>query len=606
MLGMTSSNVQEFILPDNLYKGMANKQAAELKKWTESLRKSQSNVISQLLAKGHGAAATLRLPPPNVADPEAYFAKRFADYTAAKQAAKHSLWEVMKAASRMKKAGVTSQIGFNFYDLRGPVQLLFPVNTPFRNMTTREPQVNAGVGTLAHWQRTTSPGYAYAGVPEAQRAQITTPNMVPAYAAYKEFGTEGQVTYTAEFAGEGFNDNLATERLSTLLTLFLAEEGQILNGNSGTGQVSNGYQLGTGPTPTAVLTTATSSIPSTIPTGTDITLWCVALTAMGSPQNPQYGYYNAPLTVAGGLTPTFTYNSPGTGNAVTITGGTSALSAVSNTVVTTGTDTQYVAASVTPKKGAFGGYAWFVSSNATPTTANAYLYAITPYPSVNITSVPAVTQTAAAFVAAGGNVDQSANPLDFDGLLAWAVTYGQYSDLQGGTLTPEGNGRVAQVEAMLQSLYNVFQAGVDEIWGDVIGVTCLEQAVLYGGTSATGYQFIMQRDMQNNILAGYVVSAYQSRYAVGNPLGGRQIPIRLHPMLPPGTLLFNIRTIPDGYGNSRLKFIYGLLLQRDYYGIEWPPTGRQFNFGTYIHETLAHQFPGLLGVITGIGPFQAP
>ena len=601
MIGAVGGNVAEFILPDNLYKGMANKQAAELKKWTESLRKNQSNLVSQLLAKGHGAAASLRLPPPNAADPEAYFAKRYADYTAAKQAAKHSLWEVMKAASRMKKAGVTSALGFNFYDLRGPVQLLFPVNTPFRNMTVREPQVNAGVGTLAHWQRTTQPGYAYAGVPEAQRAQITTPNMVPAYAAYKEFGTEGQVTYTAEFAGEGFNDNLATERLSTLLTLFLAEEGQILCGNSGTGSVSNGYQLGTGPTPTV----ADSTVAGALAQGDDVIVYCVALTAMGNPQNPQYGYYNAPLTVAGGLTPTFTYNSPGTGNAVTITGGTSALSGVSNTHAVPASGS--VAATVTPKKGAFGGYAWFVNYNNVGTgTANAYLYAITPYPSVVIDTVPAVTQTAAAFVAAGGNVDYSNNPLDFDGLLSWAVTFGQYQDLQGGSLTPEGNGRVSQVEAMLQSLYNIFQAGVDEIWGDVIGVTCLEQAVLYGGSSATGYQFIMQRDMQNNILAGYVVSAYQSRYAVGNPLGGRQIPIRLHPMLPPGTLLFNIRTIPDGYGNSRLKFIYGLLLQRDYYGIEWPPTGRQWNFGTYVHETLAHQFPGLLGVITGIGPFVAP
>jgi hypothetical protein len=47
-------------------------------------------------------------------------------------------------------------------------------------------------------------------------------------------------------------------------------------------------------------------------------------------------------------------------------------------------------------------------------------------------------------------------------------------------------------------------------------------------------------------------------------------------------------------------------MQRDYYGIEWPPTGRQWNFGCYVHQTLAHQFPGLLGVITGIGPFIAP
>ena len=65
-------------------------------------------------------------------------------------------------------------------------------------------------------------------------------------------------------------------------------------------------------------------------------------------------------------------------------------------------------------------------------------------------------------------------------------------------------------------------------------------------------------------------------------------------------------SVPPGYSHSRLPYIYGMLVQRDYYGIEWPPVFRAWNFGTYVHETLAHHFPGLLGVITGIGAFVAP
>lgn len=590
--------MSEIVLQDDAYRGFTATQTAAVKDWVKTLKKSHSKTLENLTSV-KGSIATLRLPP--FGRSEGDLEKRLTLYDKAYECAKHTMWEVMKSSSKMKKAGVNSGIGFNFYDLRGPVELLYPFYTPFRNFTPRPAPPNTGVGTAAHWQRITQPGYAYPGVPEAQRAQITTPNMVPAIATYKEFGKENQVTYTAEFAGEGFNDNLATERLDGLLGLFLAEEAQILNGNGGNGTGSNGFQLGTGPTPVVV----DSALTGTLTPGGHITVWCVALSAMANPQNPQYGYFNAPLTVAGGLTPTFQYNAPGTNLPINIAGGTSIISAESNVHVVPASGS--CAVSAPAKKGAMGGYAWFVSNNDSPTTANAYLYAITPYPSVTVLAAPnSGYQSASQFVAAGGNVDESANPYDMDGLFAWAVQYGQWQDLQGASLTSQANGKVLEVENMLQTLFTLFQTGVDEIWGDLIAVECLDNAVRYGGTSATGFQFIANRDGQGNLLGGFLVSGYLSRYAVANPLGAGVLPIRIHPMIPPGTLLFNIRTVPPGYSHSRLPYIYGMLVQRDYYGIEWPPVFRAWNFGTYVHEVLAHKFPGLLGVITGIGPFVPP
>lgn len=600
-----TKGMSEIVLRDNAYDAFTKSQQSAVKAWVGSLQKSHKDLYGKL-QKSALQTKSLKLPANFGSMGDSAFADRQKKEEDNFEMAKRYIWQVMKSSwkdSATRKAGVTSSIGFNFYDLRGPVELLFPFYTPFRNFTPREPRVNAGVGTAAHWQQIKNPGYAYPGVPEAQRAQITTPNMVPAIATYKEFGKENEVTYTAEFAGEGFNDNLATERLDGLLALFLAEEAQILNGNGGNATGANGFVLGTGPTPTLTLNTAAS----TLPTSTSITVYCVALSAMANPQNAQYGYYNSPLTVAGGLTPTFTYAAPGSNQNITITGGTSALSAASNTVETTGSDTQTVSAAITPKKGALGGYAWFVSSNASPTTANAYLYAITPVATVTITSLPSNTnQSAATFSTAGGNVDQSGNPYDMDGLFSWAVTYGQWVDLEGASLTSLANGKVLEIENMLSTLFTLFQTNTDEIWGDQIAVECLDNAVRYGGTSATGFQFVANRDGQGNLLGGFLVSGYLSRYAVANPLGANTLPIRIHPMIPPGTLLFNIRTVPPGYSHSRLPYIYGMLVQRDYYGIEWPPQIRAWNFGTYVHEVLAHKFPGLLGVITGIGPFQVP
>lgn len=51
----------------------------------------------------------------------------------------------------MQKAGVNTAGGYNFFDLRGPAFLEYPVNVPFRNSLARVGRVNDGYGTAAHW-----------------------------------------------------------------------------------------------------------------------------------------------------------------------------------------------------------------------------------------------------------------------------------------------------------------------------------------------------------------------------------------------------------------------------------------------------------------------
>jgi hypothetical protein len=70
-------------------------------------------------------------------------------------------WALAKAgytdylnAKLTKSPGVSTGTGFNFYDLRGPSFLIYPVNTPFRNSLPRWNRVNDGVGTAAHWMAT--------------------------------------------------------------------------------------------------------------------------------------------------------------------------------------------------------------------------------------------------------------------------------------------------------------------------------------------------------------------------------------------------------------------------------------------------------------------
>jgi len=502
---------------------------------------------------------------------------------------------VVTGQANMQKAGVTSALGFNFYDLRGPAYLLYPVVTPFRNSIGRQGKVNAGVGTAANWKATRNPGTPYPGVPEGQRAQVGTPDEINYFASYKELGDERSVTFTAEFAGEGYTDNLADEHLRGLHSLWLQEESLILFGNSGTASGNNGFALGTAPTPTITAATGGFANASTV------SVCCVLLTAMGYPATGQYGYLGGTKpTPTTGLTPTFSYNAPGTGTSITINGGTSAVSAMS-AVTTVSGGNGLLTATVTGYPNGVFGYAWYVNTTdaSAPTKANAKLAAITQFPSYTFgVAPPSGNQNAAA---TGLNVDSSYEPYDFDGLFTYAANYGIWTDLKGASLTTNVGGVVVEVENILESLYQQFQLGVDAIWGSPDAIKSFSQAILANGSAATGYLLSVDGTKSNGVIGGVIATGYNSRYAANNPTGAGIIPLKMHPMIPPGTLYFDIATNP--YPSSRIPAVRTMLMQRDYYGIEWPLVSRAWTFGTYVHECLAHYIPWATAVLTGIGPY---
>jgi hypothetical protein len=525
------------------------------------------------------------------------------------------------------KAGVTSSLGYNYIDLRGPAVLAYPVNTPLRNSMSRNGKVNLGVGVMAQWKTTKNPGYSYVGAIEGQRAQIGTPDENDYFAKYAELGHERLVSFTAQWAGEGFTDNLGDEHIRGLNVVFLGEEAMILTGNGGIGTGKLGTQFnGSGgatatPTPTgAVAATHTvgvagnlstvgfADLPYTtaLTTSNFVSVAVVPLTAMGNPANPQYGYTGIPPTIGGGLVPSYTYNAPGTAQTITVNGGVGKISPISTPVQATSgnlTIKFQVPAGSLPIKNCYG-YAWFVDveSSNTGSLAAATLAGITTVPFCYVSG----TSTGAyAGNSAGLSTDNSYNTTDFDGLLTYAAKSGYYVDLYGGSLTSEKNGRVLEIENMLLYFFQNFQTSPTRLWCSADAANALDQAIRWSGAGTggafSGFQFMVNRDQQGNMLGGFIVANYQSRYAVANPTGGTVIPISIHPMMPLGTIYADFEEIP--YPTSRAPFSRGLDIQREYYGIEWPMTQRAFPWGTYVQETLAHYFPWLSAVITGIGPF---
>lgn len=517
--------------------------------------------------------------------------------------------ELIKAqTSEMAKAGMTTSLGYNFFDLRGPAYLVYPVNTPLRNSLARMGRVNDGYGTAANWKATKNFGTAYIGVLEGQRNALATPDENNYIATYKEVGIERGATFTSQFASEGYTDAVADEHLRGMHELWLGEEGLMLGGNSGTAAGNNGFALGTANTPTATLLVLAGLIPN----ATNVSCRVVELAMLANPQNTQYGYGLFP-TVAAGLTPSYVRTNYD-GSTTTINGGMGQISAASNVVVTAGGSNQ-VRFNVTPKAGAVA-WAWYVdvTDAAGPSAANAILSAITTVPSLTYNlAAPAGTQPGNS---AGLNADHSFNTADFDGLLTYAANAGMWSNLYTGTnqgyglsqaptasttgLTPLSNGRVKEFELILAALWNQFQAPVQTIWCSADAKLSASDTILAAaGTVPTAFHFNFTRDSQDRILGGFTVDAYKSQYAM-DPSGAAAIPLRIHPQLPPGTFYFDISENP--YPSSRLPFVRGMLVQRDYYSIEWPLVTRQWTFGTYCHEVLAHNVPWITAVLTGVFP----
>lgn len=510
-----------------------------------------------------------------------------------------------EAMTKTNPPGIGTWVGFNFYDLRGPAYFIFPLLTPFIQMIPKRGKVNAGVGTVAHWKATRNPNstYIYAGVQEGQRNATATPNEVDYLATYKELGMEGGNTFTSQWAGEGYTDNLADEHFRNLARLRLQEEMMTLLGNSGTATGNLGFQLGQAPNVTAALATSdTFNTPASagLATNTNVSAAVVAITGMGVNPGGQAGY-NAPPTVATGLVPTSTRTNVD-GTTLAVNGGTSAISNVSNAVITNST-AKWVKLTCAAVKGAVA-YAWYISTTNTTTAAdtiaNCLLAGITSAPVFVVGAVAAGTQRGNA---TGLNTDFSSQTTDFDGLLTYAFTNGYWNDMGYGSLTPTGNGQVKEIEADLQYLWNNYQAQPDAIWCSADVRAALDSAVIFSSTGTNSYIFQYQRDGQGTVLGGFLISGYKSKYSI-NPAGGSEIPIRIHPMLPSGTLFYDINTNP--YPHSRVPAVREFLTQRDYYAIEWPIVTREWTYGTYVHEVLAHYMPWITAVRTGIGPFVAP
>lgn len=491
--------------------------------------------------------------------------------------------------------------GINYYDLELGAKTLVPVITPLRN---KIPRVSGKGGIQANWRgivglNATAVGGAVADGIRNAFVQTTTRDFI---AAYKQVGLEDYVTFGADLAAQGFDD-LKALSVRNLLWATMIEEEWLTLGGLGTAALTT-------ITPTPSLAAAAAGSGSLVNT-TTYAVACMALTLDGYRRT----------TISGGVPGQITFTTADGTAGQLYNAGCAKISAVATLAATA---TGIINASVTTVPGAVA-YAWFWYAGSTHGLE--VLGAVTTVPYYSITALPTGTQTVNSIPgyagAVGNAVDFSQNSNAFDGLLSMCAlssyqpnvtilgsptTPGPWTQMAIGTvsgttgqyvptyLTADGSGGIVEIDAVLKWFWDTYRLSPTDIYVSSQEQTNISKKVLVGPSAGSANaRFVF--DVQQGVVAGgYMVKSYMNRYSMS---GAKDIPIHLHPNMPPGTLLFYTDVLPYPLSNVSNVLQYRLL--RDYYQIEWPLRTRRYEYGVYLHTVLQNYFPPSFAVLSGIG-----
>ena len=486
-----------------------------------------------------------------------------------------SLMKQALAKSGDLAKSITLSSGLTAIDLQAPSKNLYPTVTPLRNSI---PRVGGGTGTATSWRAVnaiTGSGYDAMGwVPEGQRSARMSYTTATKSATFVTLGEEDQLSFEAEAAAQGFEDLDATMTLRLLQKMMRKEECGILGGNAS-------LSLGTPATPTLSATGSGATLPGA---PTTYSVIVVALTFEG--------WKNSSL--AGGVA-TATSFTGADGNSYTLNAGSSNKSSAATQAVSLG-ETLY--ASVTPVAGAVA-YAWYVGTSGSET-----LQAITTINSVAFSAPLASSRQAATAITADSSVNSS---LAFDGLLTAALNPANnaYVDAlasgtagTGSTLTASGRGSIEEIDTMLQAMWDNYRLSPTVLYVNSQELKNITAKVLSSSASPLlRYEAPADGPDPYAIVAAGAVEFYFNPFALD---GGVKIPVKVHPDLPPGTLIGWCERLPAAYQSNEVPNVAEIKTRRDYYRVDWPLRTRQREVGVYAEEVLAIYAPFALGAITNI------
>ena len=504
---------------------------------------------------------------------------------------------------------ISTGTGLNFLPLEEEAKNSYSVFHKVLDMLPRTSPTELGheVGGLqTTWDQVLAPGTnVLPSIAEGSRSQYINIPTRRTSANYVTLGTDASVTFEAQSAGVGHNDNLGTARLASLNTLLNLEERMVIFGNSGTGASGqNGFILTASQPPAPVIALASGG---SIGSGKPISVVVVPLTGWGVYNSQTFGKNL-------GVAQTVAYTSAD-GTSLVNNGGTGIPSAFSS-VVTTNAGNQSVTVTVDPIPGAFG-YAAYVDSvdsmspPISPPLADAYFVGVFTTSVFTISSLPnsATAQKLSALTAA----DYSSNPPsafstgDFDGIATWTVgslassgPQAYVSDLAGAKLTSDGAGGVVELETAISTNWAENQVTPDAVLvsSDVMPAFQKRMQSSPSGSGA-GTLWVRSGDPSSSAQGGSYIENYKCKFSAYGV--SKVLPIINIPWLPFSTILAPTFENPYPAAGNTIPANHRMIAREPYYALKYPYVTRLHSQGVYIEETLETYVPWAGILLTSVG-----
>jgi hypothetical protein len=451
--------------------------------------------------------------------------------------------------------------GLQAFDLEAPAKLLAPRPTPLRNRISRR----KGIGTAHQWKTIT--GFTGTGTgglglirPGITESTLTTFGAVQelrgpkisyvgtqSSAPYIQFGVSDQVSWAAQFSGQGYQDVRQLSQTSVLWSSMLLEERLLLGGRGTTGSFAGAL-----------------TAPSAAPTA--------PIAVVGSTGYASMTGYGTNIYVRATSESVWGESVAGSATAVTAASG-SYLSLTVTGVPNGATGVRFYVGTGTTDPGIAGSFfVGRVSNGVTPVIVQGAL------PTTGATPPAA---------------DTSATATEYDGILTYCTgaNSGYVKQLNNTFAGADGANVGNTFSTAFASLYDSVKADPDEILAN--GSDRKQVSDQLKNESSASYRITVDSASQaHNAQIGALVTGVQ------NEVTGKMVDITVHPWLPQGNMPIISWTLP--LPDSNISDTFAVYNVQDYMAIEWPVTQFAYETSSYWYGTFVAYAPGWNAAITGI------
>jgi hypothetical protein len=501
-------------------------------------------------------ALTKALDAPDIA--KGLSAEALASVTGALEALKAEQPDLVKDIT----TGSPVSTGLVAFDLEAPAKMLTPRPTPLRNRIPRK----KGVGTSHRFKVITGfTGTGTGGVGSLHPgiADTTQNNFAPsgasqslyyargpkiAYAGsdvtvpYSQFSVSDEVTWSAQYAGQGYQDIRQLSRTSLMYSSMLLEERMLLMGRGTAAGFSGALAAPTGLT-------------------------------LGTPRAPVAGETG----LSGVTTNIYVKVTSDAGDF-----GQSVLSSAANVAIANG---QVVDLTFTLPAGAVGARVYISTGASDPGDASRWFYSRTGAGKITIQGALPTSGAAASTVTA----DTSAYANGYDGILPICTgPNAGYVNRLNSTLSTSNPG--AEFQTAFAKMYDAVKADPDRIMFNGSDRKQLSDALKV--SSSSNYRMTITQDQLTGVTLGDVVNT------IINEVTGSGVAVEVHPWMPQGNapILSDTLPIPD----SNVSDVWSVWNVQDLMGIDWPVNQFAFESSSYWFGTMVCYAPAWNGAVTGI------